>query len=451
MVFKGSGSGFASNVTAGGGRLDLTAQWTIVWRIPEAFGSECVGGGCGRPWKQDATGTGSITGSRSPEENCSGSLHSNSDFLANRLTGDQIQFIAKSPMEYGGELQTAGSCPASGGYLLEGTGLARTRPESLTFIRSTFGVPLVTRVGGGPGPAPSFNPQSVSWSGTMTIINGTCGDVCSAPGPSTPEAVRDFARRAWRSVIPEYMLIFAFDSIEFSLLDSTPLFFSLLHVPTSGFDALSQALQAYIDGSNLFYKLYFLPIVNETFTTMINTLTALEKAFNDPPLPGYRRPAPVASLGAAPRFPPCNVAPRGATPFCRRLVASATDWLTALHGTESLINALAIDVGRESGADNAGNRQAARRLGSAELRLLPRIRASLTRQRAAGRQLANTLRSIRFDPRLDATQVSAALPQVLADLAKRGVSASDIMSILSGRSILPRALDLENLLAASWG
>ena len=292
VVFKGSGSGFASNVTAGGGRLDLTAQWTIVWRIPEAFGSECVGGGCGRPWKQDATGTGSITGSRSPEENCSGSLHSNSDFLANRLTGDQIQFIAKSPMEYGGELQTAGSCPASGGYLLEGTGLARTRPESLKLIRSTFGVPLVTRVGGGPGPAPSFNPQSVSWSGTMTIINGTCGDVCSAPGPSTPEAVRDFARRAWRSVIPEYMLIFAFDSIEFSLLDSTPLFFSLLHVPTSVFDALSQALQAYIDGSNLFYKLYFLPIVNETFTTMINTLTALEKAFNDPRFPATagRRP-----------------------------------------------------------------------------------------------------------------------------------------------------------------
>jgi len=30
------------------------------------------------------------------------------------------------------------------------------------------------------------------------------------------------------------------------------------------------------------------------------------------------------------------------------------------------------------------------------------------------------------------------------------VSASDIMSILGGRSIPARALDLENLLAASW-
>ena len=196
-----------------------------------------MGGGCGRPWKQDATGTGSITGSRSLEENCSGSLHSNSDFLANRRTGDQIQFIAKSPMEYGGELQTAGSCPASGGYLLEGTGLARTRPESLQFIRSTFGVPLVTRISGGPGPAPSFNPQSVSWSGTMTIINGTCGDVCGAPGPSTPEAVRDFARQAWRSVIPEYLAIFALEAGVFNYPDV----FSELHVPTSVFDAQSSA------------------------------------------------------------------------------------------------------------------------------------------------------------------------------------------------------------------
>jgi hypothetical protein len=182
---------------------------------------------------------------------------------------------------------------------------------------------------------------------------------------------------------------------------------------------------------------------------MITTLAELEKAFNDPPFPGYRTPAPVASSGASPRFPSCNVAPSGARRFCRRLVASATGWLTALRRTEGLVHALAIDVGRESAADNAGNPRAARRLASAELRLLAQIRAALDQQRTAGTQLARTLRSIKFDPRLSATQATAALPPVLADLATRGVSASDITSILGGHPIPPRALDLENLLAAS--
>ena len=98
------------------------------------------------------------------------------------------------------------------------------------------------------------------------------------------------------------------------MLDSTPLFFSLLHVPTSVFDALSQALQAYIDGSDLFYKLYFLPIVNGVFTTMINTLTALEKAVNDSPLPGSQQAGARGELGRRTALAVLQCCPSGRDP-----------------------------------------------------------------------------------------------------------------------------------------
>jgi hypothetical protein len=260
----------------------------------------------------------------------------------------------------------------------------------------------------------------LDWSGDVYVrVNGLGpkpGKV-SPPSsePTTPEAVRRFARDQWRQYSDLYLGI----------------------VTVNGIILLREPLARPI----------LLPVMSATYMAMTKFLTLLERAFNDPPLGGYTRIARVTPSAARLDLPACADAPAGARAFCRDVEAAALRWLGALDGTERLARALATTVGRESGAAKAGDKKALARQQRAALALLPKLRAALATKRAAGAQLAAVLRSAGVRPRLTARQTKQNTDIVLEDFAARGVSSKDITRILGVSRPPARPLDLVSLLA----
>jgi len=330
--------------------------------------------------------------------------------------------------------------PACAGNGVEGAGADGQQQTQLEVPRPLFDLEML---------GPQSQPFDGSWSSSDTISTSTSkfeSTVTFGGGPParTPAAVRAWARQEWNDMVPIYRAVIVANSRLLLPLRISEIL-SDLEIPITGLRSLDKQLREFISGG-AFVKLFLLPLMTDTYSTMLKTLTDLERAFNDPPLGNYRRVAAVPRAKPA-RFESCGVAPAGARPFCRRYVSAGTAWLAALSGTEGLSRALATDVGRESAAAKANDTAALVLLQAAELAILPNLKAAEVKQRAAGKRLAGVLRSARFDPRATSTRAHAGIEKLLADLAKRGVSAADVSSILGGREISPKPLDLLSLIS----
>jgi hypothetical protein len=196
-----------------------------------------------------------------------------------------------------------------------------------------------------------------------------------------------------------------------------------------------------------FFDDWFFPLAAEIYNTLLKTLVLLEDAYNDPPLPNYAHVVRVARSGASLQLPSCAGAPAGARSFCERLRGAALAYADSLEATKGLAQALATTVGRESGAAKAGDKKALARQQRAARALVPKLRVAFANHKAAGVKLAAVLRSGRFAPRLTTTQAQQGIAIVLRDLAARGVSAAEVRTILGGKTLTPRPLDLLALLS----
>ena len=104
-----------------------------------------------------------------------------------------------------------------------------------------------------------------------------------------------------------------------------------------------------------------------------------------------------------------------------------------------------MTIDRESGARRAGNNAAALRQARAALALLPRLRAGDGAEAAAAHNLARVFQSAAINPRFSAAQTNQVITLYLQQLARRGITASE----LAGAIPSPQATDLLTLLR-SW-
>jgi hypothetical protein len=275
----------------------------------------------------------------------------------------------------------------------------------------------------------------------LTISAGLTG---ISPQPitsfsSTPELLLEFARADW---LQEVALSMGMNIVASSALnddDVEELKLLDFRNPAGVASIVSLWLQTKA------MRLYLLPTLTDAYATEIKTLTVLENVLNDPPLPDYRAAARVSSARVTLTLPSCLSAPIAAQSLCAKLSEAASSWATSLSTAEALEQTLATDVGRESSARKVGDSEAVARLETAELALLPRAKAAVEETGFDGSKLAIALQAAGFHPRFGSAQVKTGISELLADLAKHGLTAAEVTKV--NRGPLPdRPLDLITLL-----
>jgi hypothetical protein len=265
-------------------------------------------------------------------------------------------------------------------------------------------------------------------------VTFTSPGVVSPGSTRTPEQVRAYARREWRSLVPIYMDVLAQQNIVLHYLRSN------LALNLRGTSAeIRDWLNTIGFQNDLLLKSF--RKVNAGFE---NLLALLERAYNDPPLTGSS-PAPVAKVTPF-RFTPSSctsIAPRSRG-FCTRLQRDAANWIDAGATLDALARALATDVGRETTAGRANDTSAVARLQDAELALLPRLTAARDDQQHAGSRFGAALRGIGVDIRITKSKTAAGIARFLAKLAQDGVTGADVQAIL-GQKLVPRPLSFDSL------
>jgi hypothetical protein len=252
-------------------------------------------------------------------------------------------------------------------------------------------------------------------SSTLTV---SLGGPNSLPH-NTPERARQFARETWQKLTPIY---------------EEAIYAIKIHVGV-------------IIRANPPGKLLVSQTINQIYDSMIKTLALLESAYNDPPLAGYQTVAPVPKT-LAPQLPAslCLSVSGSARGVCERDEAAAVAWIDAAASFEALASALATTVGRETAASNARDQAALALQQRAALALLPRLRAARTAEQLAAARFAT---AIPLTIRLNTAQTRQGIALVLAALARRGVSAQDVLNILAAKTLTPGPLDLLALLGGT--
>jgi hypothetical protein len=176
-------------------------------------------------------------------------------------------------------------------------------------------------------------------------------------------------------------------------------------------------------------------------------LVNLQKAYNDPPVAGYRTVAHVIRRPPARvALPSCSAHGAAVAAICRRLHSLALAWVSSLQRARESSQALATTVGREGAARAAHNAAAAALQAKTALRLLPTLHGDLRAQAAAGSALASFLRREHVSGNLSTAQSSAAIEDVVQKLARLGVTRTELEAEIAPQ-LKPTPLNLVSALA----
>lgn len=439
VVHGQAGTADKPNCTANGGYCRLrNVSWTEIYRYrAEIAGGEetlsCpTGYPCGtRPWKAVASGTGSITDSRSESENCTNTISApdGTTFyffglwsrMQLMLDAQTLKLETYSPMEAAGFRVDPPTCPVDGGYWPEGTGQMSAQFSARQLAKgfgTSFTAPANSRGGG-----------DVSWVGTITVINGggepalTPPPATPPPPPATPAAVTAFQKAEWLKANRRYAGINQ-EALKIASAD--------------------KSIGGAVSGPVFDFYLKF--ILGGTDNTYVKVIADLKTVANDPPRSDFRR---IARVAAGARAGPsaalrreCQRVGGAKRQLCLRIGTALEGFTAAIRRFRSLTDALAVTIDRESGARRAGNNGAARRQARTAIALLPKLRAGDRAEAAAAHTLAGALQSAAIDPPFSAAQNDQAITHYVQQLARHGITATE----LAGAIPSPRATDLVTLL-----
>jgi hypothetical protein len=432
VVHGQAGTADKPDCTASGGFCRLrSVSWTEIYRYRAAIvgGEETLscptGYPCGtRPWKAVASGTGSITGSRSQSENCTNAISAPDgktfvffgvwSRMRLALDAQTLKLDTYSPMEAAGFAVNPPTCPVDGGYWPEGTG-GMSAQFSARQLAKGFGTSFTVS-------ANSQGGGDVSWLGTITVINGG-GPPALTPPPATPAAVTMFATTEWVKANRRYAEI---NQQVWNIAGADKSIGGAISAPVFDF----------------FLKF----ILNGTDNTYVKVITELLTVANDPPRSDFRRIAHVAAGGTARPSAAlrreCHRVGGAKRQRCLRIGSALEGFAAAIRRFQSLTSALAVTIDRESGARRAGNNVAAGRQARTALALLPKLRAGDRAEAAAAHSLARALQSAAIDPQFSAAQTNQTITLYVQHLARHGITATE----LAGAIPSARATDLLALL-----
>jgi hypothetical protein len=420
VVHGQAGTADKPDCTANGGFCHLrNVSWTEIYR----YRAEIVGGEetlscptgypCGtRPWKAVASGTGSITGSRSESENCTNTISAPDgetfvffgvwSRMQLALDAQTLQLDTYSPMEAAGFALNPPSCPVDGGYWPEGTGQMSAKFSARQLAKG-FGTSFTAS-------ANSRGGGDVSWLGTITVINGG-GPPALTPVAATPSAVTKFERTEWVKANRRYAEINQ----------------QILNI--AGADkSIAGAVSAPV------FDFFLKFILNGTDNTNVKVITELRAVANDPPRSDFLRIAHVAAAGTAGPSPAlrreCQRVSGAKRQRCLRVGSALEVFTAAIRRFQSLTSALAVTIDRESGARRAGNDVAAARQARAALALLTKLRAGDRAEATAAHSLARALQSAAIDPQFSAAQISHSITLYVERLARHGITATELAGAL---------------------
>ena len=166
------------------------------------------------------------------------------------------------------------------------------------------------------------------------------------------------------------------------------------------------------------------------------------KIIEDPPIGGLTTLAwPESAGAAATRLPACTPYAGAIAGFCATLRGDAGRYLSALGAGQAVAGALMLTVDRITGAGNAHNRSALRLQSAHASVLRKRLRAAISKQRAAGHAIAALIGSQGLTMQLTAAQQQGGVTRALAGLRARRVSASRLTH-LTGETLAAAASDV---------
>jgi hypothetical protein len=159
---------------------------------------------------------------------------------------------------------------------------------------------------------------------------------------------------------------------------------------------------------------------NQMIRTEVETI-------NDPPRSDYD--ALVRTHGTRSTVAPtvsCTRVPVAAKAACRQALAAAQTLLARTRAAAKLANAIEVTIDRESGAQQAHNKQASARQDDELTKLNKSFSRARQLERAAGSSLAKILGADRVTMRMTAEQVQAAARRVVAGLQREKLTAADV-------------------------
>lgn len=170
----------------------------------------------------------------------------------------------------------------------------------------------------------------------------------------------------------------------------------------------------------------------------LKTINDLAGVIKDPPSRSYEkiaRPAAVRALAAG--LPPCSNYSGTAATFCAQFDPAVQDLLAATQRAQAVAGAMRTTIGRESGALAVHDYGAVRRQDKALGGLDQRFRSVQSSEAAAGARVAALMNGAGLPATLTISQAADAVTAVDAGLAKQGLSAGRLHSLLGTPAVGP--------------